>query len=174
MFPQFSGVGLLDDHSSSNPRKAVCRGVTRRSSAGRFSIWWQHRSGGTRGRAETDRRAGGGAGDSSPGRGSCSAMWYPQKAVRGDRGNRAGRLPVQLAIRVLGVSESGYYEWRGRAPRRVRCGMRGWPGRSRPCIWPPGGDPWILAGPGRTHLGLGITVGHGAVEMLGDGSRPSR
>ena len=87
---------------------------------------------------------------------------------------RAGRLPVQPAIRVLGVSESGYYEWRGRAPRRVRCGMRGWPGRSRPCIWPPGGGPWILAGPGRTHLGLGITVGHGAVEMLGDGSRPSR
>ena len=63
----------------------------------------------------------------------------PQKAVRGDRGNRAGRLPVQLAIRVLGVSESGYYEWHGRAPRRVRCGMRGWPGRSRSCIWPPGG-----------------------------------
>jgi hypothetical protein len=26
------------------------------------------------------------------------------------------RLPVQLAARVLGVSESGYYEWRGRAP----------------------------------------------------------
>jgi putative transposase len=25
-------------------------------------------------------------------------------------------LPVQLATRVLGVSESGYYEWRGRAP----------------------------------------------------------
>jgi putative transposase len=25
-------------------------------------------------------------------------------------------LPVQLAARVLGVSESGYYEWRGRAP----------------------------------------------------------
>ena len=31
-------------------------------------------------------------------------------------------LPVQLATRVLGVSESGYYEWRGRAPsaRAVR------------------------------------------------------
>jgi hypothetical protein len=29
---------------------------------------------------------------------------------------------VQLATRVLGVSESGYYEWRGRAPsvRAVR------------------------------------------------------
>lgn len=28
----------------------------------------------------------------------------------------AGRLPVQLASRVLNVSESGYCEWRGRAP----------------------------------------------------------
>jgi len=28
----------------------------------------------------------------------------------------AAGLPVQLASRVLGVSESGYYEWRGRAP----------------------------------------------------------
>lgn len=27
-------------------------------------------------------------------------------------------LPVQLATRVLGVSESGYCEWRGRAPSR--------------------------------------------------------
>jgi hypothetical protein len=26
------------------------------------------------------------------------------------------RLPVQLACRVLGVAESGYYEWRGRSP----------------------------------------------------------
>ena len=31
-------------------------------------------------------------------------------------------LPVQLATRALGVSASGYYEWRGRAPsaRAVR------------------------------------------------------
>ena len=31
-------------------------------------------------------------------------------------------LPVQLATRVLGVPETGYYEWRGRAPsaRAVR------------------------------------------------------
>ena len=31
-------------------------------------------------------------------------------------------LPVQLATRVLGVAESGYYEWRGRVPsaRAVR------------------------------------------------------
>lgn len=78
----------------------------------------------------------------------------------------AGGLAVQLATRVLGVSESGSYEWRGRAasawavrhawlteqiqavhvPSRGTCGFR------------------------RVHaeltLGLGITVGHGAVEML--------
>jgi len=32
---------------------------------------------------------------------------------------------VQLATRVLGVSESGYYEWRGRAPS-VRAVRRAW------------------------------------------------
>jgi hypothetical protein len=34
----------------------------------------------------------------------------------------ADGLPVQLATRVLDVSESGYYEWRGRPPsaRAVR------------------------------------------------------
>jgi len=34
-------------------------------------------------------------------------------------------LPVQLAVRVLGVSESGYYEWRGRAPPGRRSGTLG-------------------------------------------------
>lgn len=32
MFPRFSGVGLLDDHPSANPRRTMYPGVTRRSS----------------------------------------------------------------------------------------------------------------------------------------------
>src|SRR3954451_8792462 len=35
------------------------------------------------------------------------------KDATGDRGDGLVRLPVQLACRVLGVAESGYYEWRG-------------------------------------------------------------
>lgn len=48
---------------------------------------------------------------------------WAQKAVRGDCGNGL-RGPASAAGRppVLGVSESGYYEWRGRVPslRAVR------------------------------------------------------
>jgi hypothetical protein len=53
---------------------------------------------------------------------SSSAMWCPQKALCGDHGNRQRGPAVQVATRVLRVSESGYYEWRGRAPsaRAVR------------------------------------------------------
>ena len=40
MFPRFSGVGLLDDHSSSNSWRTVCPSVTRRSSGGKSWIWW--------------------------------------------------------------------------------------------------------------------------------------
>ena len=75
-------------------------------------------------------------------------------------------LPVQVAVRVLEVSESGYYEWRNRAPsaretrhewltdliRQVHQTSRG------------------TYGARRVHaelvLGHGISVGHGAVEML--------
>jgi putative transposase len=76
------------------------------------------------------------------------------------------RLPVQLATRVLGVSESGYYEWRGRAPsarairhawlsdviRQVHADSRGTYGARR-----------VRA---ELVLGRGISVSHGAVEML--------
>jgi len=34
-------------------------------------------------------------------------------------------VPAQVACRVLGVSESGYYAWRGRVRRGGRCGTRG-------------------------------------------------
>jgi putative transposase len=75
-------------------------------------------------------------------------------------------VPAQVACRVLGVSESGYYAWRGRGPsqrsvrhtwltdliRQVHAGSRG------------------VYGARRVHaeltLGLGVAVGHGAVEML--------
>lgn len=75
-------------------------------------------------------------------------------------------LPVQAATRVLGVSESGYYEWRDRpaSTRQIR-------------------HTWLLDqiqavhrashgvyGARRVHaeltLGLGIVVGHEQVEML--------
>ena len=76
-------------------------------------------------------------------------------------------LPVQVACRVLGVSESGFYAWRSRAPsarairhvwltdlirRRVHDSSRGTYGSRR-----------VHA---ELSLGRGIVVGHGAVEML--------
>jgi len=59
---------------------------------------------------------------------------------------------VQLATRVLGVSESGYYEWRGRAPS-VRAVRHAWlTGRSRPFAWLPG-----IYGSRRVRCGLPIS-----------------
>ncbi len=76
------------------------------------------------------------------------------------------KLPVQVACRVVGVSESGYYEWRGRAPserairhawltdliRQVHVESRGTYGGRR-----------VHA---ELTLGRGVIVGHGAVAML--------
>ena len=76
------------------------------------------------------------------------------------------RLPVQLATRVLGVSESGYYEWRGRAPSR-RDIRHAW---LTDLIRQAHADSRGTYGARRVHaelvLGRGISVGHGAVEML--------
>ncbi len=75
-------------------------------------------------------------------------------------------LPVQMACRVLSVSESGYYEWRKR-PTSARAVRHAWlstlisqiHAESRQCY-----------GARRVHaeltLGRGVRVGHGAVEML--------
>lgn len=73
-------------------------------------------------------------------------------------------LPVQLAARVLGVSESGYYEWRNRAPserairhawltdliREIHQTSKGTYASRR-----------VLA---ELRLGRGVEIGHGAVE----------
>jgi putative transposase len=75
-------------------------------------------------------------------------------------------LPVQLATRVLGVSESGYYEWRGRAPS-ARTVRHAWlTGQIQAVHLASRG----IYGARRVHaeltLGLGIAVGRGEVEML--------
>ena len=47
---------------------------------------------------------------------SCWRRWRPQSRFEAIKVMAAERLPVQAATRVLNVSESGYYEWRDRAP----------------------------------------------------------
>jgi putative transposase len=75
-------------------------------------------------------------------------------------------LPVQLAARVLGVSESGYYEWRGRA-LSARAVRHAWLTEQIQAVHLASRGTY---GSRRVHaeltLGLGITVGHGAVELL--------
>jgi hypothetical protein len=71
----------------------------------------------------------------------------------------AERLPVQLASRVLGVSEPGYYEWRGRAPSR-RAVRHAWLTEQIQAVHQASRGTY---GARRVHaeltLGLGITVG---------------
>jgi putative transposase len=75
-------------------------------------------------------------------------------------------LPVQLACRVLGVSESGYYDWRGRAPspRAVR---HAW---LTDVIRRIHVESFGVYGAPRVHaeltLGRGIVIGHNTVELL--------
>ena len=78
-------------------------------------------------------------------------------------------LPVRLATRVLGVSESGYYEWRGRPPS-AQAMRHAWLTEQIQAIHLASRGTY---GSRRVHaelaLGLGITVRHGAVEMLMNG-----
>jgi putative transposase len=78
----------------------------------------------------------------------------------------AGGLPVQFASRVLGVSESGYYEWRGRPPS-ARAVRHAWLTEQIQAVHLASRGTY---GSRRVHaeltLGLGITAGHGAIELL--------
>jgi hypothetical protein len=76
------------------------------------------------------------------------------------------KLPVQLACRVLGVAESGYYDWRSRPPS-ARSLRHAWLTEQIQAVHQASLGTY---GSRRVHaelrLGLGIVVGHGAVEML--------
>jgi putative transposase len=75
-------------------------------------------------------------------------------------------LPVQLACRVLGVAESGYYEWRSR-PVSQRALRHAWLTEQIQAIHTASFGTY---GARRVHaelrLGHNILVGHGAVELL--------
>lgn len=77
-----------------------------------------------------------------------------------------GGLPVQLATRVLGVSESGYYEWHS-WPHSARAVRHAWLTEQIQAVHLASRG---IYGSRRVHaeltLDLGVTVGHGAVEML--------
>jgi transposase InsO family protein len=76
------------------------------------------------------------------------------------------KLPVQMACRVLGVAESGFYEWRSRPPS-ARALRHVWLTEQIQAVHQASFGTY---GSRRVHaelrLGMGITVGHGAVEML--------
>src|SRR5262249_9376036 len=75
-------------------------------------------------------------------------------------------LPVQLASRVLGVSESGYYEWRGRAPS-ARAVRHTWlTGQIRAVHLASRGTYGSRRGRAELRLGRGGTRRRGPVAML--------
>jgi putative transposase len=78
----------------------------------------------------------------------------------------ADGLPVQLAARVLGVSESGYYQWRDR-PLSARAIRHAWLTGQIRAVHQASRQ---ACGSRRVHaeltLGAGIIVGHGTAEML--------
>ncbi len=75
-------------------------------------------------------------------------------------------LPVQLASRILRVSESGYYHWRDR-PASARSLRHAWLTEIITAVHSASRG---VYGARRVHaeltLGRGITVSHGAVELL--------
>jgi putative transposase len=75
-------------------------------------------------------------------------------------------LPVQLACRLLAVAESGYYEWRSRAPSQ-RAIRHAWITEQIRAVHAASRGTY---GARRVHaeltLGLGLHVGHNQVEML--------
>jgi putative transposase len=93
-------------------------------------------------------------------------MWSPQRRYEAIAVIAGEGLPVQLATRVVGVSESGFYGWRGRAPS-ARAVRHAWLTEQIRAVHLASRGTY---GSWRVHaelrLGLGITVGHGAVEML--------
>lgn len=78
----------------------------------------------------------------------------------------AEALPVQLACRVLSVSESGYYAWRDRPPS-VRAIRHAWLTDVIASVHAASRETY---GVRRVHaeltMGLGVTVGHCAVQLL--------
>ena len=75
-------------------------------------------------------------------------------------------LPVQIAVRVLEVSESGYYAWKSRGPS-LRAVRQAW---LTDLIHQAHRASRGTYGARRVHaelvLGHGVSVGHGAVELL--------
>ena len=75
-------------------------------------------------------------------------------------------LPVQVACRVLGVSESGYYAWRARPPS-ARAIRHAWlTDRIRAAHAASRGTYGARRVRAELALGRGIAVGHRAVEQL--------
>lgn len=83
----------------------------------RFGPWSVQQGEGGAGRGEeADRRVGDRAGDLKAGDGVAAGEQLPKRRFSAVAVMAAEKLPVQVACRVVGVSESGYYEWRGRGP----------------------------------------------------------
>jgi putative transposase len=76
-------------------------------------------------------------------------------------------LPVPLACRVLGVSESGYYAWRKRAPPSARAIRHAWlTDQIREVHLTSRGTYGARRVQAELVLGRGVSVGQQAVEYL--------
>lgn len=83
-------------------------------------------------------------------------------------------LPVQTAVRILGVSDSGYYEWLSRPPS-TRSIRHAWLSEQIAAVHAASRGAY---GARRVHaelvLGHGLTVGHGTIELLMRRARPGQ